>query len=234
MILTFLPFWLMIVVSLKSLTQVYHSMWAPEFPLQWANYVLAGGVVKRYLMNRVRVTGSIVLGVLAASPWSAFAFARYNFPGRTVLFSMIISHLMVPAILTLVPAFVWVKNLGRLTSRMGLILPSVAGHHVFALFVLRSFMASRLFQAFADVGPAMGPCACHTRQPRPAVAGSSHEERQESAHGGERSFHDQQKVGRATRLENNPADGQRPCGGAATCWCGVPTMFPGRRADAKR
>lgn len=141
-ILTFVPFWLMVVTSLKSLTQFYHNVWLPEFPIHWSNYTNAWSVVRIYLLNSLIVTVCTVLGVLAVSSLSAFAFARYDFPGRTILFYSVISLLMVPFTLTLVPAFVLTKDLGLLNSRLGLILPYISLQQVFAIFILRGFMAS--------------------------------------------------------------------------------------------
>jgi ABC-type glycerol-3-phosphate transport system permease component/ferredoxin len=157
-LLTYIPFWILLVTSLKSVEQFYHSLVLPQFPLQWGNYVTAWGVVSRYILNSTIVTLSVVLGVLVVSSMSAFAFARYSFPGRTVLFYSIISLLMVPGILTLVPAFVWIRDLGLLNTRWALILPGIAGEQVFAIFVLRAFMAGlpeELFEAARVDGAGM-------------------------------------------------------------------------------
>lgn len=141
-ILTYIPLYILVVTSFKSIDQFYHSFWLPEFPLQWGNYQEAWGVVRIYIFNSAFVTLFTVVGVLAVSSLSAFAFARYNFPGRTFFFYMIISLLMVPFILTLVPAFVWIKQLGLVNTRWGLILPYISGGQVFAIFLLRGYIAS--------------------------------------------------------------------------------------------
>ncbi len=157
-LLTYIPFWILLVTSLKSIEQFYHSLVLPQFPLQWGNYVTAWGVVSRYIVNSTIVTLTVVLGVLVVSSMSAFAFARYSFLGRTVLFYVIIGLLMVPGILTLVPAFVWIRDLGLLDTRWALILPGIAGEQVFAIFVLRAFMAGlpeELFEAARIDGAGM-------------------------------------------------------------------------------
>lgn len=157
-LLTFIPFWILIVTSLKSVDQFYHSLVLPELPIHWDNYITAWGVVRRYILNSAVVTASVVSGVLIVSSMSAFAFARYRFFGRTVLFYMIIGLLMVPGILTLVPAFVWIRDLGLLNSRWALILPGITNEQVFAIFVLRAFMAGlpeELFEAARVDGAGM-------------------------------------------------------------------------------
>lgn len=157
-ILTYLPLWILLVTSFKSLPQFFHSFWLPAFPLQWTNYATAWAVVRIYLLNSFVVTAATVAGVLAVSSLSAFAFARYSFPGRTILFYMLIALLMIPFILTLVPEFVWIKQLGLVNTRWGLILPYIAGQQVFAIFLLRGFMASlpeELFEAARIDGAGM-------------------------------------------------------------------------------
>jgi ABC-type glycerol-3-phosphate transport system permease component len=161
LVLTYIPFWLMVVISVKDQAQFYHGIWLPDFPLHPENYGLAWGVVSRYLMNSIFVTVTTIVGVLLVSSLSAFVFARYDFPGKKLLFLMIISLLMVPAILTMVPAFVWVKNLGMINSHWGLILPGIAGQQVFAIFILRSNMASlpeELFEAARVDGASIFQC----------------------------------------------------------------------------
>ncbi len=76
------------------------------------------------------------------SALTAYAFARHSFLYKNALFMGILALLMIPQILTLIPQFVLVKNMGPLNSNAGLILPYIAGGQVFAVFVLRLFFAS--------------------------------------------------------------------------------------------
>lgn len=140
--LTFLPFYFLIITSFKNMSQMQHHFMTPTLPLQWQNYVVAFKQLSKYFWNTVLITGISVPAVLLVSSMSAFVFARYSFPGRTVLFYTIISLLMVPFILTLVPAFVWIKQLGLLNTYWALIFPYVAGGQVFAIYLLRSFFAT--------------------------------------------------------------------------------------------
>jgi ABC-type glycerol-3-phosphate transport system permease component len=146
----------MVVISFKDQPQFYHSIWVPEFPLHPENYSTAWAIVGRYLVNSVFVTVTTIIGVLLVSSLSAFVFARYEFPGKRTLFLMIISLLMVPAVLTMVPAFVWVKNLG------------IAGQQVFAIFILRGYLASlpeELFEAARVDGASIFQCYWRVAMP---------------------------------------------------------------------
>jgi ABC-type glycerol-3-phosphate transport system permease component len=148
--LTFYPFVLMIFTSLKDNAQFYLSFWAPPVPAHWDNYPTAFLVIWPYLINTAVVAVAAVAGVLFVSALAAYAFARFSFPGRTILYGMIISLMMIPFILTLVPSFLLVRNLGILNTRWALILPYVAGGEVLTVFILRSFFANlpeELFEA---------------------------------------------------------------------------------------
>ncbi|MGC8890905.1 MAG: carbohydrate ABC transporter permease, partial [bacterium] len=94
------------------------------------------------ILNSGIVTTSSVFGVLLIGSVSAFTFARFNFPGKDLLFFAILSLLMIPGILTLVPSFLLVKRLGLLNTYWALILPYISGGQVFGIFILRSFIAS--------------------------------------------------------------------------------------------
>jgi ABC-type glycerol-3-phosphate transport system permease component len=139
--LTFLPFYFMLITSVKTTSQMRHHFMTPTLPFHFENYAIAFWQLQKYFGNTVLVTAITVSGVLLVSSMAAFVFARYAFPGRTVLFYTIISLLMVPFVLTLVPAFVWIKQLGLLNTHWALILPYIAGGQVFAIYLLRYFFA---------------------------------------------------------------------------------------------
>ncbi|MEZ4866691.1 MAG: carbohydrate ABC transporter permease [Caldilineaceae bacterium] len=148
--LMFLPFIITFIISFKSLPQFNHAAFLPTFPLHPENYVDAWRVVSKYILNSIIVSGVSVVFMVALAALAAWAFARYPFPGREIFFYMVIALLMIPGELTLIPAFLLVKNLGLLNTRMVLILPYIAGGQVFAIFILRSFfqgMPEEMFEA---------------------------------------------------------------------------------------
>ncbi len=141
-VITFLPFYFMVITSVKTMSQMSHFFMVPVLPFHFENYAVAFAQLQKYFWNTIFVAAVSVPGVLLVSSMSAFVFARYAFPGRTILFYIIVSLLMVPFVLTLVPAFVWIKQLGLLNTHWALILPYIAGGQVFAIYLLRSFFAS--------------------------------------------------------------------------------------------
>jgi multiple sugar transport system permease protein len=88
-------------------------------------------------LNTVIVTVARVVGQVLLSSLAAYAFARLRFPGRDVLFLLVLAVLMMPSQVTLVPNYVLLKYLGWLDSYQGLIIPSLFS--AFGTFLLRQF-----------------------------------------------------------------------------------------------
>ena len=141
-VLTFYPFVFLVTTSFKSTPQFVHDFWGLPWPIITANYADAWSVVGPYLLNSITVSGPSVIGVLVVGSVSAFVFARFKFPGREFLFFAILALLMIPGVLTLVPTFLLIKDFGLLNSYWALILPYISGGQIFAIFILRSFIAS--------------------------------------------------------------------------------------------
>lgn len=136
------PFVMLIMLSLKDNFQFLHERWTLSFPLHFKNYVAAADALMGYFINSIIVTGLTCIGVVSLSAFSAYVFARFEFPGRQFLFYAIISLMMIPGILGLVPLFMIVKRLGLLDTYWALVLPYIAGGQVMGIFLLRTFFAA--------------------------------------------------------------------------------------------
>ena len=110
---------------------------------RWAamagGYARAWRQLRPYVLNTILVAAAVSLGVVALGSVSAYVLATVPFRGRGVVFAVIVSFLMIPAVLTLVPSFLLVKDLGLINSYWVLILPYVAGGQVLAIFLFRGF-----------------------------------------------------------------------------------------------
>ncbi|GMV67153.1 MAG: carbohydrate ABC transporter permease [Candidatus Omnitrophica bacterium] len=147
---TFYPFIFMLMTSLKDTHQFYHSFWLPTFPLRFENYAQAFHDLSQYLFNSLLVTALSLIGIVAFSCVSGFLFARYHFPGRSLLYYGIIAMMMIPGVLMLVPSFVWVKSLNLIDTYWVMILPYIAGGQVLGIYLLRGFFSeidNDLFEA---------------------------------------------------------------------------------------
>jgi ABC-type glycerol-3-phosphate transport system permease component len=149
-ICTLYPAAFVVMTSLKSSSEFFTNFWAPAWPPVLGNYSAAWAALAPFLANSLWVTGVSTLGVVAFSCLSAYAFARMSFPGARVLYAALLILLMIPAVLTLIPSFLLVKDLGLVDTREGLILPYIAGGQALSVFILRQFFAglpSEYFEA---------------------------------------------------------------------------------------
>jgi len=135
-----LPFLWMVSTSLKPVSELYSV--TPRFipsQIRWQNYAdtLAALPFPRFYLNSIIMTLGRVLGQVLLCSMAAFAFARLRFPGRDVLFVILLGALMVPEPMTIIPNFVLLKTLGWLDTYTGLIVPSLFS--AFGTFLLRQF-----------------------------------------------------------------------------------------------
>lgn len=134
-------------VSISFTEQSYVLTTPPQFvpdPPTTSNYarVLSMGQIPRAFLNSLYVaTVSTVLSLLVSS-MMAYAFARFSFRGKDVIFRVLLVGLMIPAIMLLVPQFILAKHLGVLDSHLGLVLFYVAGSLALNTFLLRGFFES--------------------------------------------------------------------------------------------
>jgi len=136
-----LPFFWLFSASLMSPQELMSDVpnWLPEKP-QWGNYVQ---VLKRipiltYYKNSLIVAGSVTLLVLLTSSMAGFAFAKLRFLGRKILFSFVLSTMMFPVFIFLIPVYYLMKLFGWLNSYLSLIVPfAVSGY---GIFLMRQFI----------------------------------------------------------------------------------------------
>ena len=141
-ILMLVPLVWMVSTSLKDEGDVFliPVQWIPKH-IRWNNYPEALTFVPyaRYFLNSVEVTGLSVLGTVLSSSLVAFAFARLRGPGKNVLFVILLSTLMLPGEVTLVPVYLFFRKLGWLDTYLPLVVPSWFGSNAFYIFLLRQF-----------------------------------------------------------------------------------------------
>ncbi len=136
-----LPFFWMIATSLKPPAEIFLSeiRWWPETLHVRENYAAAleKAPLGRYLLNGLIVTVSIfVLQVMVALP-AAYALAKLRFPGRGMLFVLVLFGILIPPQAIAVPLFLLFHQLGLLDSYAALVLPFTIS--VFGIFLMRQF-----------------------------------------------------------------------------------------------
>jgi multiple sugar transport system permease protein len=136
------PFLWLVRSSFMSTAQIFifPPEWVPN-PFLWQNYPEALTVVPfyRYLLNTLVLEFWNITGTLFTCSLAAFSFARLRWRGRNIVFGIILSGLMLPYAVTLIPHYLIWNSLGAVNTILPLTVPSWLGQHVFAIFLLRQF-----------------------------------------------------------------------------------------------
>ena len=141
-LILFTPFVWMISLSLKTLVQVgqYPHNLIPN-PIAWDNYWQALFVQQPfllYLRNTGIIAAFVIIGEILSSTFIAYGFAKLRFPGRDLLFTVLLATLMIPFVVKLVPLFVQFRKLDWINTFLPLIVPSFFGTP-FSIFLMRQF-----------------------------------------------------------------------------------------------
>ena len=143
-----LPLLYMASTSLKTLAEtITRSSAIPFNPLfwplepRWENYVQAWDEARfsLYFRNSVVISFTTAAGVLAVSSLAAYAFAKIRFTGRNAVFTILLSTLMIPETVLLIPNFILVSRLGWIDRLAALTVPFMGS--AFFIFLLRQYMA---------------------------------------------------------------------------------------------
>ena len=135
------PFVWMVFGSLKNPDELIRlpPTWFPEQPTLRNYEELVGRLnLPLFFMNSVIVAGAVTVGNLIFCSMLGFALAKLRFPGRDLLFTLVIATLLIPGSVTLIPSFILISSLGLVNTYPGLFLPFVAG--AFGVFLMRQFM----------------------------------------------------------------------------------------------
>ena len=141
-----LPVIWVLVTSLKLTPNIVRlpPEWIPRpFTAEHYREVLFGAsrsarIGRAFFNSGVISVGSVAL-VLVTSAMAAYPLARMRFPARNAIFAMFVGSLMVPNVVTLVPQYILVQQLGWLSTFQGLIIPEAATTLAFGIFLLRQF-----------------------------------------------------------------------------------------------
>ena len=142
LVLTFVPIAYLLILALKDNGQIYGRYWSLPRPYRWENFWLGWQVIWQPMISSIVTSGTAMVGTLLFASLSGYVFARHRFPGKEFLYTAILALLMIPPILTLIPAYVLILTMGLENTYWALILPWTSGGQVFALLLCRSFFAT--------------------------------------------------------------------------------------------
>jgi multiple sugar transport system permease protein len=135
-----IPFLWMLSTSLMGELEVYQ--FPPRFlpsAVKWSNYQEAMTLQPfgRFFLNSMIVAAASVIGQLTFCSMAAYAFARLRFRWRDKIFALYLSTMMIPAIVTIIPAFLLINTFGWVNTYWALFTPAVSS--VWGIFLLRQF-----------------------------------------------------------------------------------------------
>lgn len=144
--LSLVPFVWMVSTSLKNLGEALGAAFFPS-ELNFQNYAEAWrrAQFSEYFINSILITLITLVGQITFSVLAAYAFARMKFPGRDFIFSVMLSTIMIPAMVFIIPNFLTVTWLGRITpipwinNWPALTIPFMG--NIFSIFMLKQFFA---------------------------------------------------------------------------------------------
>ncbi|UPM45042.1 carbohydrate ABC transporter permease [Halocatena salina] len=124
-----IPYWYMFATSLMTRELVYSEVphlipW--DLTLYWYDYLLTSSLVVQWTGNTIILAGITTLVVILVDAMIAYSLTRLDWPGRRVIFGVIVASFMVPGIINLVPVYIIVSELGLVNSIWGVVLPSAA------------------------------------------------------------------------------------------------------------
>lgn len=145
-LVSMIPFAWMISVSLMTLGEAIGGRLVPA-QLHPENYIEAwqGAQFSHFMLNSTMITLITLAGELVLSVFAAYAFARIPFPGRNLIFALLLSSMMIPGMVTMIPNLLTVTWLGRvgpipwIDNWPALTVPFMGS--VFSIFLLRQFFA---------------------------------------------------------------------------------------------
>ena len=137
-----MPFIWMLSTSVKPAYQVYlmPPVWIPE-TWNWSNFINPWFNLpfSRFYYNTITVTVTAIIGTLLSSSIAAFAFSRMRFRGREVMFILVLSTIILPQQVTLIPQYLIFTKLGWINTLWPLIVPYWFGSP-FNIFLIRQYM----------------------------------------------------------------------------------------------
>src|SRR5680860_1537874 len=143
-LLMFVPFAFSIATSFKSSPEAaqlsFGNMFWPDAPTTAAYQTAFDSNIGRWFFNSVFVAVVWILGRAIMDTMAGYAFAKMEFPGRKILFLLVLGTMMVPGIVTVIPKFILLKDLGLLNTYGALTIPFLAD--AFGIFLMKQFFES--------------------------------------------------------------------------------------------
>ena len=144
-LLMFIPFLFSLTTSIKTAPEASQvntltNLFWPDEPTLSAYREVFEADIGRWFFNSAFVAAVWVIGRAVADSMAGYAFARMTFPGRNLIFLMVLSTLMIPAMVTIIPKFILLERIGLLDTYGALTIPFLSS--AFGIFLMKQFFES--------------------------------------------------------------------------------------------
>lgn len=140
-----IPFVWLLSSSLKSNADIFAMppKWIPD-PIEFSNYVEVFRQVPffRFLANTLKIAVPVLVANVFVSAMVGYAFARFRAPGKNVLFMLLLSTMMLPSQVTMIPLFIMFKEVGWVDTLLPMIVPVFFGGSALYVFLFRQYYAT--------------------------------------------------------------------------------------------
>ncbi len=140
-IMSLFPVYFMTVSAFKTKAEYLANKWGPPYEPILANFATAFSGEKffiRFANSTILTVGAVVVSLVIAC-LAAYAFARMDFPGKRTLFNLILSLMVVPPVVMMVPLFVWMVRWKMVNTFQGVILIYVGLLLPFSVYLMTNF-----------------------------------------------------------------------------------------------
>lgn len=142
-VIILIPFVWMISNSLKGAGEIYS--WPPSLlpkRIEWNNYRTALTLVpfNRFFFNSFLITSLVTVSSIFFDSMTGYAFAKFKFKGKNILFYLVLATLILPVQSTIIPAYIILEKLNWVNTFMALIIPNIS--NAFGIFLMRQFIQS--------------------------------------------------------------------------------------------
>jgi len=143
-ILVLLPVFFLFNSALRETNSFASNPFTLAHDPHWENFqqVWSDGEFATYLKNSIIVTGGSLVVILICALGAGFILGRYNFKGNAIIFGFILTGMLIPAKLAILPLFIQLKWMNLLDSHIGLILVYASGSLPAAVFIMSGFFRS--------------------------------------------------------------------------------------------
>jgi len=132
------PVYMLFISSFRSEAHIFDiQIWPTEFALANFTEAITSSHLLRSILNSVLVSTTVTVVAMLFHAMSGYALARFQFPGEKLIFAWMLSTLMIPFAVIMLPLYLITKNLGMTNSFSGLIIPAI--FNAYGIFLFRQF-----------------------------------------------------------------------------------------------